>query len=33
LAVKYAEKGYTNIMVLLGGIDAWKSKGYPMKKS
>ena len=32
LAAKYREKGYTNVTALKGGINAWKAKGYPMKK-
>lgn len=23
--------GYTKLLVLLGGLDAWKAKGYPME--
>ena len=32
LAAKYRAKGYTNVTALKGGINAWKAKGYPMKK-
>jgi rhodanese-related sulfurtransferase len=31
LAAEYNAKGFSNAKALLGGIDAWKKKGYPIE--
>jgi rhodanese-related sulfurtransferase len=30
LAAEYQDKGFYNVKALMGGIDAWKTKGYPI---
>lgn len=32
-ALTLYENGYTNVSVLLGGIDKWKDAGYPVEES
>lgn len=30
LAAKFANDGYTNVKVVKGGVEAWKTAGYPV---
>jgi rhodanese-related sulfurtransferase len=29
--VEYTEKGFKNVKVLSGGVEAWKQAGYPVE--